>query len=168
MRKSKAFEQFFIVQWASFTHSPTVPVFVVWSQGCTKPTAQTLPRLFRSIIFIELLYIAPVCAKRLSVCASIRCVVSIFHFFPLVCPVFIDWSEGCTKTSVQTLPGLLRSIIFIELLYIAPICAKWFRVCASIHCVVSIFHPFPYCARFHRLERGMHENKCPNLTRALT
>ena len=100
------------------------PVFVEWRQGCTKTSLQTFPRLLRSIIFIQLLYVAPVCAKRLRVWAIIRCAVSIFHLFSPLCLVFLDWSQGCTKTSAQTFPRLLRSLIYIQLLYVAQGCAK--------------------------------------------
>ena len=146
---------------------PHCLVFVEWSQGCTKTSVQTLARLLRSIIFIQLLYVASVCAKCQRVWAIIHCVVSIFHFFPLVCPVFVEWSQGCTKTSVQTLARLLRWIIFIQVLYVASVCTKFQSVWSSIHCAVSIFHPFPLCPVFVEWSQGSTQTSVQTLARLL-
>ena len=153
----------------SIFHSFTVlcPVFVDCSQGCKNTSAQILRRLLRRSIFIHVLYITSFCAKKQRVWDRIRCAVSNFHPFVLLCTVFVDWSQRCPNTRAQTLPRLLRSIIFMQLLYIATVCARRQRVWARICSPLEVRTPFTLLSFFALFSSVGASSRCPNLTQTL-
>ena len=100
---------------------PLCPVFVELEPGMHKNKfpnlAETLTQhLFYSTIIRS--FSLREKAKNLSPYSLYSEHLSLFS------PVFVDGSQGCTKTCNQTLPRLLRSIYFIQLLYIASVCTK--------------------------------------------
>jgi len=87
--------------------------------------------------------------------------------FPLLCPFSSIGARDAQKHAAKPYRGSY-SIIFIQLLYIAPVCAKRLRVWASIHCVVSNFYFFTLVCPASSIGARDAQKQVSNLTEALT